>query len=111
MRRIAMVLKSIEAAAVRKAVTVAGASLVIATPISRRDGTVNLGKWYCSGAGMDDDQPVRLEVVAEDADSDAVVSAILAHAHAGGIENIIPFPGGKRLQEVLPENARQAAHG
>lgn len=111
MRRIAMILKSSEATTVRKAVAAAGANLVIVTPISRRNGTVNLGRWYCDDAGLDTDQPVRLEVIAEDESSNAIVSVILAHARAGGIENIIPFPGGKQLQEVLPENVRQVVNG
>jgi len=113
MRRIATVLKSSEAATVRKAVTAAGASLVIVTAVSRHDRSVNLGMWYCdgAGAGSDADRPVRLEVLTEDAHSNNIVSAILANARAGGIENIIPFPTGRLAQEVLPENARQAANG
>jgi len=108
MRRIATVLKSSEAATVRKAVTAAGASLVIVTAISRHDRSVNLGMWYCDGAGAD--RPVRLEVIAEDANSNDVVSAILAHAHTGGIENIIPFPSGKLTPAALPENLREVAN-
>lgn len=111
MRRIAMVLKSSEATAVRKAVTVAGATLVIVTPVGRRDGTVNLGRWFCERVNTDDDQPVRLEVIAEDSASQQIVSAILAHARSGGIENIIPFPSGKPVREVLPEDLRQVANG
>lgn len=111
MRRIATVLKSSEAATVRKAVTAAGASLVIVTPISRHNGAVNLVMWYCDGAGSGADRPVRFEVITEDANSNNVVSAILANARTGGIENIIPFPAGKLPQEVLPENVRQAANG
>lgn len=109
MRRIAMVLKSSEAASVRKAATAAGANLVIVTPISKRNGAVNLGRWYCDDVGAD--QAVRLEVIAEDESSNAIVSAILAHARAGGIENIIPFPSGKQSQTVLPETVRQVVNG
>ena len=111
MRRIAMVLKSSEAATVRKAVTAAGASLVIVTPISRHNGAVNLVMWYCDGAGSDADLPVRLEVITEDANSNNVVSAILANARAGGIENIIPFPAAKLPQKTLPEIERDVANG
>lgn len=111
MRRIATVLKSSEAATVRKAVTAAGASLVIVTPISRHDGAVNLVMWYCDGAASGADRPVRFEVITEDANSNSVVSAILAHARTGGIENIIPFPAAKLPQEVLPESVRQAVNG
>jgi nitrogen regulatory protein PII len=111
MRRIATVLKSSEVSTVRKAVTAAGASLVIITPISSHDGAVNLVMWYCDGAGSNADRPVRLEVVTEDSNSSNVVSAILAHARAGGIENIIPFPTAKPPQEVLPESVRQAVNG
>lgn len=105
MRRIATVLNSSEAAIVRKAVTAAGASLVIVTAISRHDSSVNLGMWYCDGAAAD--RPVRLEVIAEDANSNKIVSAILANARAGGIENIIPFPAGKPASVILPENERE----
>jgi hypothetical protein len=111
MRRIATVLKSSEAATVRKAVTAAGASLVIVTPITRHNGAVNLVMWYCDGAGSNADRPVRLEVIAEDESSNKIVSAILAHARSGGIENIIPFPSAKLTQEVLPESVRQVVNG
>ena len=111
MRRIAAVLKSSETASVRKAVTAAGASLVIVTPLSPHNDAVNLVMWYCDDASSGVDRPVRMEVIAEDANANNIVSAILANARAGGIENIIPFPTVKQPQEVLPESERQAANG
>jgi nitrogen regulatory protein PII len=110
MRRIATVLKSSEAATVREAVKAAGASLVIVTPLSPHNGAVNLVMWYCDSASSGVDRPVRLEVIAEDANANAnnIVSAILANARSGGIENIIPFLAGKLLQAVLPESKREA---
>lgn len=110
MRHITMVLKSSETATVRKAVLAAGASLVIVTAVSHHNGAVNLGEWYCDGAGSGADRPVRLEVIAEAAKSNNIISTILANARAGGIENIIPFPGGELPQAVLRESKRGAAN-
>lgn len=111
MRRIATILKASEAATVRKAVTEAGATLVIVTPLARHANAVNLGQWFCDGTMSGADQPVRLEALAEDANATNIVSVILAHARSGGIENIIPFPSGKPVREVLPEAMRQVANG
>jgi len=108
MRRITTVLKSSEAVAVRKAVTAAGASLVIVTPSSSHNGVVNFGEWCGNGAGARADGTVRLEVIVEDATAHNIASAILANAHTCGIENIIPYPAGRRTHLALPEISREA---
>lgn len=98
MKRIATILNTSEISAVRKAVTAAGASLVRIAPIVRCGRPVELGMWYRDSAQTGDEQSVRLEVVSEDADSDAIISAILANARVGGIENVVPFPAPAQRQ-------------
>lgn len=105
-----MVLKSSETAIVRKAVMAAGASLVIVTPVSRHNGAINLDGWYCDGTGSGADRPVRLEIIADVAKSNNIVSAFLANARAGGIENIISFPAGKPPKATLRESRREEAN-
>jgi len=88
MRRIRIVLKESDVTAVRKAVCGAGGDRVVITPRSHRVCAAELADWYCGTPYSQRDDQVSLEVVADDDHADAVVSAIVATAHVGKIEQI-----------------------
>lgn len=92
MKRIATVLKASEVTSVRKAVSVAGASHIVITPISHRECAIDLGDWYCGTPVSEHDDHVRLDATVDDDRSDDIISAILTTAHVGKIENIAPRP-------------------
>jgi nitrogen regulatory protein PII len=88
MRRIRIVLKESDVTAVRKAVCCAGGDRVVVTPRPHRVCAAELADWYCGTPFAQRDDQVSLEVLAEDDRADAVVSAIVATAHVGKIEQI-----------------------
>jgi len=85
MKRITIILKTSEVMSVRKAACIAGANHVVVHPTSHRECA-----WFPSPQASAEGAPVRLGLMVVDRLSDEVVSAILATAHFGKIENISP---------------------
>lgn len=83
MKRITLILRTLEVMSVRKAARIAGASHVVVHPVSHRECA-----WLPRPQASAEGAPVRLDVMVVDRRSDEVVSAILATAHLGEIEKI-----------------------
>ncbi|MGA8148344.1 MAG: hypothetical protein WB870_12355 [Gallionellaceae bacterium] len=88
MKRITLILRTLEVMSVRKAAHIAGASHVVVHPVSHRECA-----WLPRPQASAEGAPVRLDVMAVDRLSDEVVSAILATAHLGKIEKAQSMQG------------------
>lgn len=88
MKRIIIVVSASEMKAVRKAVFIAGASRLVISPVPQRTCVIELGDWYCGTSVAKCENHVQLEVTSANNRSDAIISAILATAHAAKIEHI-----------------------
>jgi len=107
MKRISVVLKTSDVTAVRKALPTAGGTRVVITPMPRRVCAVELVDWLCGTPLGESDDHVRLDVTVDDSLSDRVISAILATAHVGKIENVALVPA--KAGSVSVRLARRAA--
>lgn len=85
MQRITTVLKETEAAAVRKAVCMAGAERIVITPLPYRMCGVDMLDIYSEQMAAEAGKQVRLDVTADNSRSGSIVSAIRRIAHAGRI--------------------------
>jgi nitrogen regulatory protein PII len=107
MKRISVVLKASEATMVRKAVCRAGGERVVVTPMTCRVRAAEIADWYCGAQPAACGDQLRLDVVTDDAHADAIVSAILATAHTGKIEQITRMPA--KEMRVSHRLVKQAA--